>query len=183
MKAAGFHDFWIAPESGNQQTLDNIIGKKMKLVDCERAVKLAHEVGIGANAFFVLGFPEENWEDVKETIAYAKYLKELGCEWFWLSVATPYPGTRLYKQCLDQQCITEDFDYRNLRVAKSVINNDSFTISELESYRNRSMEELNPSPMSIPAKVKKGVGILRRDPSFFFVKLRYKFDAPIKHWT
>jgi hypothetical protein len=31
MKAAGFRDFMISPESGSQRTLDEVIGKHMQL--------------------------------------------------------------------------------------------------------------------------------------------------------
>ena len=177
MKAAGFHDFYIAPESGSQQTLDEVIGKRMKLEDCTRAVKLAREVGIGVNAFFVLGFPHETWKDIEATIEYARYLKSLGCERFWLSVATPYPGTRLYNQCLEHGSITEDVDYRKLRVAKSVINNRDFTSAELEAFRNRAMDELNPHPLPVVSTAKKGLSLLINDPSFFLVKLNYKLGV------
>ena len=177
MKAAGFHDFYIAPESGSQRTLDEYIGKKMKLEDVTNAVKLAGEVGIEAMAFFVLGFPEEDWNDLETTFKYAKYLKSLGCARFWVSVAAPYPGTRLHKQCLEQGLISEDIDYRRLRVAKSIIHNDNFTTGELEAYRNMVMDELNEPPLSIPAKIKKGGFLLVTDPNFLFVKLRYKLGA------
>jgi radical SAM superfamily enzyme YgiQ (UPF0313 family) len=174
MKAAGFHDFYIAPESGSQHTLDNIIGKKLKLKDCENAVKLAREVGIEVYAFFVVGFPHESWDDVEVTVNYARHLKKLGASGFWFSTAVPYPGTSLFNQCLEQGHITENVDYRKLRVAKSVIANGNFSPESLESLRVEAMKELGRRPYTIAEKITRWSLWLMSDPAFFYEKLKYK---------
>jgi len=173
MKAAGYKDFYIAPESGSQETLDKIIGKKMKLEDCTRAVELAREVGIEANAFFVIGFPQEGLKEIQTTISYAKYLKKLGCDYYWFSLAVPYPGTRFFDQCLENGYITQDFDYRKLRVAKSIIINRDYSPAQLESLRDIAMNELRftISPLE------KVISVFRMffyDRSFFFSRLKYR---------
>ena len=48
----------------------------MKLEDCTRAVELAREVNLGINLFFVIGFPEETWEEVEATISLCSPPKE-----------------------------------------------------------------------------------------------------------
>jgi magnesium-protoporphyrin IX monomethyl ester (oxidative) cyclase len=174
MKAAGYKDFYIAPESGSQETLDMIIGKKMDLDDCTQAVKLAREIGLQSNAFFVIGFPQERLEDIQTTISYARYLKALGCDGFWFSLAVPYPGTRLYKQCLEHGSITDDFDYRKLRVAKSVIMNENFSRDQVESMRQSAMDELSHTDESFSGKVLKAAALLVHDPAFFFSKFQSK---------
>jgi len=174
MKAAGYKDFYIAPESGSQETLDKIIGKKMKLEDCTRAVQLAQEVGIQANAFFVLGFPQESLEDIQKTISYARDLKKMGCEGFWFSLAVPYPATRLFDECLKNGYITQDFNYRKLRVAKSVIINHNCSPDQLEVIRDNAMKELNPAALSPLEKGFRALLLFFRDRSFFFSKLKYK---------
>jgi radical SAM superfamily enzyme YgiQ (UPF0313 family) len=177
MKAAGFHDFMIAPETGSQATLDTIIGKRMRLEDCTRAVDLAREVGLGINAFFVFGFPGETWEDIQTTLRYAQFLKERGCVGFWLSLATPYPGTRLFKQCLEQGVIPADMDYRHFRTVDYLIQNPNYTARELKAFRQRAMQMLAPPRLSLLQKMWKGFTLLRRDPNFFWVKVRYKLGA------
>jgi magnesium-protoporphyrin IX monomethyl ester (oxidative) cyclase len=174
MKAAGYKDFYIAPESGSQETLDKIIGKKMKLEDCTRAVKLAREVGIQANAFFVLGFPQETLQDIQATISYARHLKKLGCESFWFSLAAPYPGTRLFEKCREQGHLVPDFDYRKLRVAKSVIIHPDYSLAQLEFIRESAMAELGQHPQSPLEKARSGLVLFFRDQSYFFSKLKSK---------
>lgn len=174
MKAAGFHDFMIAPESGSQETLDNIIGKNMKLEDCENAITLAKRVGMGVNVFFVLGFPEENWHDLEVTINYARKLKEMGSVGCWISLVSPFPGTRVYRQCIGEGLIDPDkIDYRRLRSVDYLIEHDIFERDDLKHFREKAMEELKPD-RSLYRKVWKACLLIVTDPKFFWMKLRYK---------
>jgi magnesium-protoporphyrin IX monomethyl ester (oxidative) cyclase len=174
MKAAGFQDFWIAPETGNQRTLDEIIGKNMKLEDCTRAVALAGEVGIEVNAFFIMGFPEESWADIEATIEYARFLKDLGCKAFWFSLAAPYPGTRFFKQCVERGFIPEDIDYRKLRTVDSLISNEYFTAAELKALREKVLNDLSPPRSSRTYRFIERLSLLT-DPLLFLGKLCHKY--------
>ena len=173
MKAAGYQDFAIAPESGSQETLDKIIGKKMKLEDAAAAVKLARAHHIHTSAFFVIGFPQEGPAEIETTLAYARTLQQLGCAGFWFSLASPYPGTRLFDECLANGSITQEFDYRRLRTAKTVIRHKDYSFDELEAIRTRVMNELSPVS-SRSEKMKKSLSFLVHDPAFFLSKLGYK---------
>lgn len=176
MKAAGFQDIVIAPESGSQRTLDVIIGKKMKLEDCTKAVQLAHQVRLGIGLFFVIGFPEETWEDISVTIDYARYLKKLGSYGPWISLASPYPGTRFFADCQARNLIVKDFDFRRCRTEDYQILNSHYSADELKAFRNKAMAEL-ATPRSLSNSIRNGIDLLLNDPSFFFAKLRYKLNA------
>jgi anaerobic magnesium-protoporphyrin IX monomethyl ester cyclase len=177
MRKAGFQDFMISPESGSQRTLDVIIGKKAKLEDYENAIRLAQEIGLGVNTFFVLGFPDETWEDLDITIKYARHLKELGAVGFSFSTATPFPGTRLYAECIERGLIDPDhFDYRRLRTIDYVINHPIFSNEELLAYQSKVMEEFSPPKLSVFGKTMKRISLLIRDPAMFYTKLRFKLN-------
>jgi radical SAM superfamily enzyme YgiQ (UPF0313 family) len=92
MHEAGCYRIAIGVESGSQKVL-NKIGKNVKLEEIELAFKNAKEVGIETNAFFVLGNPGENRESMEKTIEFAKKLDPTYCQF---TIATPYPGSRLY---------------------------------------------------------------------------------------
>ena len=158
-------------------TLDEIIGKKAKLEDYENAIRLAQEVGLEVNIFFVLGFPEETWEDLDITIKYARHLKELGAVGFWFSTATPFPGTRFFNECVKRGLIDLDhFDYRRLRTIDYVINHPLFSTNELLAYQKKVMEEFSPPKLSVFGKIKKRISLLIRDPAMFYTKLRFKLN-------
>lgn len=178
MKAAGFQDIVIAPESGSQRTLDVIIGKKMRLEDCTRAVKLAHLVHLGIGLFFVIGFPEETWGDIAVTIAYAHLLMKLGANGPWISLASPYPGTQFFNDCKARNLLPKDFDYRRCKTEDYQLVNSHYTGSELKAFRAKAMADM-ASPHTIIRTVQNGLKLLLNDPSFFLVKLRYRL-APFQ---
>ncbi len=143
MKKAGVKSISLAPESGSQETLNNIISKKMDLADCEKAVKMASKAGIYVLCYLVIGFPKETLEDVQTTIKYARKLKNLGCDNVFISCAVPYPGTRLFDECIESKIIsTDNFDYQELATMGSVIHNKWFTADELKQIRDKAMQKL-----------------------------------------
>ena len=174
MKMAGFQDFPIDPESGSQRILDQVIKKQMKLADCKKVVKLASEVGLGVSAFFVMGFPEETREDIEATISFARELKRLGCSGFWLTLASPFPGTRLFQQCMEQNLFPDNLDYRKLRQDDYIIRHKIFTTGELKSVRKKALNDLTPAIPIMCKRILKALMLLIENPSFFITKLRFK---------
>ncbi|MCD6113265.1 MAG: B12-binding domain-containing radical SAM protein [Bacteroidales bacterium] len=143
MKKAGVIQLAFAPESGKQETLDNIINKHLKLKDVENSIKMANKVGIYVSCFLVVGFPEETLEDVKETIKYAFKLKKIGSDDVWISCATPYPGTRLFDNCIKYGILSKDnINYQELSTMGTVIHNKWFTAEELKNIRDKAMHKL-----------------------------------------
>ena len=55
MKAAGCKKIRIAPESGVQRVVDEVIGKNLDLRSVEQAVVTARKVGLKVGCFFVIG--------------------------------------------------------------------------------------------------------------------------------
>lgn len=177
MKKAGFQDFMIAPESGSQRILDEVIRKRMTLEASLKAVELASEVRLGVNTFFVVGLPQETTADLQATLDFAKQLKQKGCAGFWISTATPYPGTRLYAYCVEKGLIDpEAMDYRHLRTVDYLIHNENISPQEIIAFREQMMWELAPPPLTFFSKLKNGVSLLLKDPTFFWSKLRYQLN-------
>lgn len=101
MKKAGFKEVIIAPESGSQRVLDEIIGKKLDLVYVEPVVKKCQEIGLSCGAFFVIGFPWETREEINQTLRFAKKLRSYGCSTY-IGNAIPIPGTELYYRAKEE---------------------------------------------------------------------------------
>ena len=51
--------------------------------------------GLGIVFYFMLGFPGETYDEMMQTIAYGRRLKELGAA-LCISIVTPYPKTKLW---------------------------------------------------------------------------------------
>ncbi|MCX7050194.1 MAG: radical SAM protein [Candidatus Sumerlaeota bacterium] len=174
MKKAGVRQVWFAPESGSQETLDRIIKKRMKLEDCEDAIRMAKSAGLEVACFLVIGFPEETVEDVRKTITYGRRLKQLGCDYIWVSCAMPYPGTELFAQCLKKGIIREDqIDYQSMATTDAIIGNEWFSVEEIKRIRDQAMRDLNrPGLKEILKAVRRAAVLLATDPLFLMKKIR-----------
>jgi radical SAM superfamily enzyme YgiQ (UPF0313 family) len=58
----------------------------------ERAVRLTREAGIWCNCTFIIGYPGETWESIRETARFMKEHDVLNNMFY----ATAYPSTKLY---------------------------------------------------------------------------------------
>ena len=131
MKASGCRGLRIAPESGVQRVVNQIIKKNQNLKDVEKAVLLSKKVGIKLGVFFILGLIGETKEDIKETINYAYKLRKLGAESFHFSIASPLYGTELYEQAKRNGFLRDDFSDESLAAAQPLIETPEFTADEL----------------------------------------------------
>jgi len=131
MKASGCKKLRVAPESGVQRVVDQIIKKKQNLEEVEKAVLLCKKVGIKVGCFFVIGFIGETKEDIEETISYAYKLKRLGADSCIFSIATPLYGTELYEQAKRGGFLRECFSDEALSEAGPLIETPEFTADDL----------------------------------------------------
>jgi magnesium-protoporphyrin IX monomethyl ester (oxidative) cyclase len=145
MKEAGVVRLAFAPESGSQEVLDELVGKRMKLEDVERAVRMADQVGLEVTCFLVIGFPRETRAQIERTIRYGRELRRMGARKIWLSCAAPHPGTRLWEECRRLGLVADDMDLRLLRDPPAVISTDEFSAEELGRLRDRAVRSLHPS--------------------------------------
>src|SRR3990170_1002056 len=131
MKASGCKKIRIAPESGVQRVVDQIIKKNLNLKDVENAVVLSKKVGIKVGCFFVIGLIGETKDDIEATINYAYKLRQLGADGFQFSIATPVYGTELYEQAKLGGFLTDGFSDEALAAAEPLIETPEFTADDL----------------------------------------------------
>jgi anaerobic magnesium-protoporphyrin IX monomethyl ester cyclase len=132
MAASGCKKIRIAPESGVQCVVDQILKKNLDLKKVENAIVLARKVGIEVGCFFILGAIGETKEDIKATIRYAHKLRKLGADRFYFSYATPLYGTELYEQAKRGDFLKEGFNDEALAAAEPVIETPEFTTADLQ---------------------------------------------------
>jgi anaerobic magnesium-protoporphyrin IX monomethyl ester cyclase len=131
MKASGCKKLRIAPESGVQRVVDQVIKKNLDLKEVEKAVVLSKKVGIKVGCFFVIGLIGETKGEIEETINYAYKLRKLGADSFIFSIATPLYGTELYEQAERGGFLRECFSDEALSAAEPLIETPDFTADEL----------------------------------------------------
>ncbi len=93
MKEAGCYRVYFGVESGDQAVLD-FVRKKVSLDEIRKAFRLARQAGLETGAFFMIGNLSETEQTIDRTI---KFAIELEPDYAQFTIATPYPGTRMYE--------------------------------------------------------------------------------------
>ncbi len=129
MKKSGCYRVCLAVESGDEYVLQKIIRKPLKLKTIKPITERFRKAGISVDAFFVLGFPGETRDKMKKTF---KFASEVRFDNVNFSIATPYPGTELYRVCKQENYLANDFSFEKLKVSNANISTPEFTENELE---------------------------------------------------
>ncbi|RJR26221.1 radical SAM protein [candidate division WWE3 bacterium] len=118
MGKANFRFILYGMESGNQYTLDKL-DKGLKVHQIEEGVRMAKKAGLEPHLTIMLGYPWETEEMAKNTIALAKMMFKKGyVDTMQATIVIPYPGTPLYKECVENDWLLvdkhdyEEFDMR-----------------------------------------------------------------------
>ncbi|RJS70881.1 MAG: radical SAM protein [Candidatus Syntrophoarchaeum sp. WYZ-LMO15] len=132
MKKGGCHTIYFGIESGSQKIL-NFIGKGITPEQSISAVKKAKKQGLNVLGSFVIGFPEETKEDIRKTI---KLSKKAGVDFAQFTIATPYPGTRLWDYALSKKLILT-FNWRKYTTLDPVMKLKNFTAQQITKMFQR----------------------------------------------
>ncbi len=95
---AGFAYCFLAIESGSDYIRNTVMHKQLSKETIFRVVNsFRRHPEVHLAAFFLMGMPEETKETLDETY---DLIEALDIDSFKMSVATPFPGTKLFNQCL-----------------------------------------------------------------------------------
>jgi radical SAM superfamily enzyme YgiQ (UPF0313 family) len=94
MREAGCHTVYIGFESVNPRSLSGM-KKKQTVADLVRAAKVLRRNRIHIHGMFVLGFDEDDWPSVKETVKFAKRSRLSTTQFL---ILTPLPGSEFYEK-------------------------------------------------------------------------------------
>jgi len=122
LKEHGCTALYFGVESGSQDTI-NRVGKNITLEQANRVFQWAKEINIDHVGSFIIGFPWETIDDMKNTVRFAMKLNPTYAQ---LTVATPYPGTPLYYQAVNENLI-EDWNWEHYTTLRAVMRGYRFT--------------------------------------------------------
>lgn len=106
LKSSGCHQVLLGVETGSPKIMQNI-GKPIDKDRYRRTVSIAKDHGLEVRGSFIIGNMGETWETMEESLEFAT---ELDIDIFQLFISTPYPGTQLYKQAVEEgRLIHEDW--------------------------------------------------------------------------
>ena len=103
---AGLRAISFGVESLSPETLKRAGRRPIAEGQQRTVIDHCRQLGIATAAFYVFGFPQDDWSSIAATIAYAI---DLGSTAAQFKLLTPYPGTPLWKQ-LEPAIFEEDWE-------------------------------------------------------------------------
>ena len=107
MKLSGCEYVNIAIESGCERVLHKIINKPINLQYAKDMVYWLKRENIYVAANFIVGFPTETWDEIRESLAFAD---RLNADYTKIFAAMPLRNTRLWKMCEEHGAFKRDFN-------------------------------------------------------------------------
>lgn len=167
MKRAGCTQIHYGIESGVPEILKRI-RKKIDLEAVERAVQWTREAGIRSKGYFMAGLPGDTEQSLARTLRFAKRLE---LDEVMFSLATPFPGTALWKEHVEPCGCADDLDH-------AFYFDDG--AGEVKAFFN--LSEVETGKLEAFVKTTQAYFGNRRDRGAF--RRRYgPLLGPVAHWT
>lgn len=106
MVESGCKHISMGVESGVNRIL-KYINKGETTTDYIKAAHILNKYKVKWKAYVIIGFPQEDSEDMLQTLSFVKSLKPFRIT---LSYFTPYPGTELWTECLEKGLVSAEYD-------------------------------------------------------------------------
>ena len=147
MQESGCKGVNIAIESGNERVVKEIVKKPIKnLKEIPKRIKAIRSRGMHCIVNFIIGFPSETWEEIRETINYAEHC---GADYVKFFVAVPLIGTELYDIALNNDALLHSDEYPMTDWRYSQIKSDEWTAKDITILRAYEWDRINFSPDKI----------------------------------
>lgn len=116
MAEAGFKRLSFPVESGSQRIIDKWASGKIshETYDISALIKKANELGIIVSSCYLIGYPDETYEELAQTILVAKKHMDAGSEYVNFTIVTPFPGTTLYDYVVQNNLLLPGIEVADL---------------------------------------------------------------------
>ena len=114
---AGLRELQFGVENGDQEFLEKVIKKNLKLEKVKEIVAQAKEIGFKVRGFFIFGYPGETREIMIKTLRFAF---ESGMNSARFYVFQPLPGTEAWQLAKNMGAIDNKLDFSKLKMRPDV---------------------------------------------------------------
>ncbi len=140
MKKSGCWTLSLGVEHGDQEYLNNFIGKNLDLGKTLEAAKIISGAGVPSSAFFMIGFPGEKKEHMLKTADLAIKMAKAGVMPL-ISIVIPLPGTKVMEICKQEKLLAKEnmdsLDFLLVHHSRPIIMNPQVSNKELLDLRRR----------------------------------------------
>jgi len=136
MKRSGCVKINFPVESGSQRVLDTIMKKPIKLSRIKELITYCRKISLDCEMFLLIGMPGETLEDIWSSFGFAA---KCGCYEPHISVATPYPGTKLFEECTQRGYFARGFTLDDLFIKSFMIQTPYWSEDELKQILSKGL--------------------------------------------
>lgn len=143
IRASGCEHISLAIETGSDRILKEVIhGKPIDFEHAKKMVRIAKDLGIYVAANFIIGFPSETWDEIRQTIRFAE---DLDTDYVRFFAAIPLRNTKLWDLCVREGVFKKGYDHFNLHSCWStgLIETKNFTADDLTLLRAYEWDRIN----------------------------------------
>ena len=151
MKSVGCWSVDFGIESGNDNIL-KAISKGITVKTASEAIKMVKRAGMEVRAFFILGFPGETEETVKDTVDFAL---SSGIDYATFYLPQAYPGTRLYEIAKGEDALEADYSKYLITGKVASYVNRNIGLNKLQSFQRQAYASFYKRPSYIAGRISK----------------------------
>lgn len=140
MRKSGCEYIAVAIESGTERVLKQIIGKPVKFEHAKKMIRIAQDEGIYVATNFIVGFPTETWDEIRQTV---KFAEDIDADYLKLYAATPLRNTKLWNICEKEGAFKKDFRESDIWWSAGQIETDEFSANDLTILRAYEWDRIN----------------------------------------
>jgi len=163
-RQAGIVHVYVGLEATEQETLDRV-RKDSSVEEGRESLALIRQHGMLSETSFVLGFPEETAENVRNTLETARYFDP---DMAHFLAITPWPYSELYHEVKDRIAVT---DYGKYNLIEPIIEPHAMSLTEIDEAIIRCYRDFYMPKM---ASFRKFPDAFRRDYMLSSMKLIMK---------
>ena len=140
----------IAIESGTERVTRDIVLKPLDFEHAKKMVRYAQKKGIFVAANFIIGFPTETWEEIRETI---KFAEEIQVDYAKIFIAIPLRNTEMYDLAeKTNSLIMDPLEVETMWTVGGAIRSEHWSADDLTILRSYEWDRIN---FTNPKKLKK----------------------------
>jgi len=140
----------IAIESGTERVTRDIVLKPLDFEHAKKMVRYAQKKGIFVASNFIIGFPTETWEEIRETI---KFAEEIQVDYAKIFIAIPLRNTEMYDLAeKTNSLIMDPLEVETMWTVGCAIRSEHWAADDLTILRSYEWDRIN---VSNPKKLKK----------------------------
>ncbi len=140
---SGCNYMGFAIETGVERiSKDLIAGKPLKKQHSIEMMEYAKSKGIFCSSNFIVGFPTETWDEIRETIAFAE---KLNADYTRIHILVPLQGTKMFEMVENEGLLNERYDHFNQKATwkAGTIESRNYTSNDLTILKAMEWDRLN----------------------------------------